>query len=575
MQKSHQLSVSVGEYSDRGVKEINQDFHDIFIPTNHQLTTKGIAIAIADGISSSDVSQIASKTSVTSFLIDYFSTSELWSVKKSAYRVLSAANSWLYAQSAKGKFPHDKNRGFVCTFSAMIIRSNIAHLFHIGDTRVYRLREGILEQLTQDHRMFVSQEKSYLSRALGIEKILSVDYDTYEVYKGDYYLFMTDGVYEYIKEDILINTITNEKQTLQERAKTVSDIALENGSNDNLTIQILKIENLPQSDLKEIDKELLNRPLPPILESNMLFDGYKVIREISASSRSHAYLALDTDHEKSVVLKIPSVDLQNDKASLERFLLEDWIAKRMSNPYLLKAHEREKEKNYLYNVTEYIEGQTLAQWIIDNPKVDLQTARDIATQIAKGLQAMHRQELIHQDLRPENIIIDSTKTIKIIDYGSVKVTGISDINTLIEQQNMLGTMLYSAPEYFLSEVGSSKSDIFSLAVIVYQMVSGKFPYATDVAKSTSKSLQKKLKYRTLYSEDSNIPLWVDAAMKKALEPSPYKRYGELSEFIYDLKHPNEALLKEHNVPFVERNPLLVWQSISFALLIVVIILLIK
>lgn len=575
MQESHQLSVSVGEYSDRGVKEINQDFHDIFIPTNHQLTTKGIAIAIADGISSSDVSQIASKTSVTSFLIDYFSTSELWSVKKSAYRVLSAANSWLYAQSAKGKFPHDKNRGFVCTFSAMIIRSNIAHLFHIGDTRVYRLREGILEQLTQDHRMFVSQEKSYLSRALGIEKILSVDYDTYEVYKGDYYLFMTDGVYEYIKEDILINTITNEKQTLPERAKTVSDIALENGSNDNLTIQILKIENLPQSDLKEIDKELLDKPLPPMLESNMLFDGYKVIREISASSRSHAYLALDTDHEKSVVLKIPSVDLQNDKASLERFLLEDWIAKRMSNPYLLKTHEREKEKNYLYNVTEYIEGQTLAQWIIDNPKVDLQTARDIATQIAKGLQAMHRQELVHQDLRPENIMIDSTKTIKIIDYGSVKVTGISDINTLIEQQNMLGTMLYSAPEYFLSEVGSSKSDIFSLAVIVYQMVSGKFPYATDVAKSTSKSLQKKLKYRTLYSENSNIPLWVDAAMKKALEPSPYKRYSELSEFIYDLKHPNEALLKEHNVPFVERHPLLVWQSISFVLLIVVIILLIK
>lgn len=575
MQKSHQLSVSVGEYSDRGAKEINQDFHDIFIPTNHQLTTKGIAIAIADGISSSDVSQIASKTSVTSFLIDYFSTSELWSVKKSAYRVLSAANSWLYAQSAKGKFPHDKNRGFVCTFSAMIIRSNIAHLFHIGDTRVYRLREGLLEQLTQDHRMFVSQEKSYLSRALGIEKILSVDYDTYEVYQGDYYLFMTDGVYEYIKEDILINTITNEKQTLPERAKTVSDIALENGSNDNLTIQILKIENLPQSDLKEIDKELLDKPLPPMLESNMLFDGYKVIREISASSRSHAYLALDTDHEKSVVLKIPSVDLQDDKASLERFLLEDWIAKRMSNPYLLKAHEREKEKNYLYNVTEYIEGQTLAQWIIDNPKVDLQTARDIATQIAKGLQAMHRQELVHQDLRPENIMIDSTKTIKIIDYGSVKVTGISDINTLIEQQNMLGTMLYSAPEYFLSEVGSSKSDIFSLAVIVYQMVSGKFPYATDVAKSTSKSLQKKLKYRTLYSEDSNIPLWVDAAMKKALEPSPYKRYSELSEFIYDLKHPNEALLKEHNVPFVERNPLLVWQSISFVLLIVVIILLIK
>lgn len=575
MKESTQLTVSIGEYSDKGAKEVNQDFHDVFIPTNHQLTTKGIAIAIADGISSSDVSQIASKTSVTSFLIDYFSTSELWSVKKSAYRVLSAANSWLYAQSAKGEFAHDKNRGFVCTFSAMIIRSNIAHLFHIGDSRVYRLRDGVLEQLTQDHRMFVSQEKSYLSRALGIEKVLSIDYDAYEVYKDDYYLFMTDGVYEHIKKDILINAITNPERSLQESAKVASDIALKNGSSDNLTIQILKIDTLANSDVKEIDKELLNKPLPPLLEANMLFDGYKIIREISVSSRSHAYLALDTDNGKSVVLKIPSIDLQNDKASLERFLLEDWIAKRMSNEYLLKAHEREKEKNYLYNVTEYIEGQTLTQWMRDNPKVDLHTVRDIATQIAKGLQAMHRQELIHQDLRPENIMIDATNTIKIIDYGSVKVTGISDINSLIEQQSILGTMLYSAPEYFLAEVGSSKSDIFSLAVIIYQMLSGKFPYGTNVAKATSKSLQRKLKYKSLYSEDSDIPLWFDAALKKALEPNPFNRYSELSEFIYDLKNPNETLLRQYNVPFVERNPTLVWQGISFILSIIIIILLTK
>jgi len=573
MKGPKKLTLDVGQYSHKGVKDINQDFHDLFIPNDHLLTTKGVAIAIADGISSSDVSQIASKTSITSFLIDYFSTSELWSVKKSAYRVLSAINSWLFAQSENGKYPYDKNRGYVCTFSAMIMRSHTAHVFHIGDTRIYRLRDGVLKQLTQDHRLFVTQEKSYLSRALGIQKELSIDYETYELEENDIYLFASDGIYEYIDKDILIDTILDPETTLQDNAKYITEMALEKESQDNLTIQIVKVDTLPRNDFKEIDKELVTKPLPPILEAGTQFDGYTIMRELSATPRSHTYLAIDEEKQNSVVIKVPSTELKSNKAYLERFLLEEWIAKRMSNNYLLKAYEQKREKKYLYSTTEYIEGETLTQWMKDNPKVDLQTLRDILTQIAKGLQAMHRQELIHQDLRPDNIMIDKTNTIKIIDFGSVKVSGISDINTFIEQESILGTMLYSAPEYFLSEVGSNKSDIFSLAVIAYYMLSGEFPYGTNVAKATSKALQRKLEYQSLYRDDLEIPLWVDAALKKALKPNPYERYDELSEFIYDLKHPNESLLKEHKVPLAKRNPLIIWQGISFVLFLWVILLL--
>lgn len=374
---------------------------------------------------------------------------------------------------------------------------------------------------------------------------------------------------------VLIDAILDESTTLQESAKIILDLAYENKSEDNLTIQIVKVDSLAQNDTKEIDKELLLKPLPPILEAGALFDDYKIMREISASPRSHTYLCVDTQTNDSVVLKIPSTDLQHDKAYLERFSLEEWSAKRMSNNYLLKAYNQTREKNYFYSVSEYVEGTTLAQWSRDNPKVDLQTLRDIVTQIAKGLQAMHRQEVIHQDLRPQNIMINATNTIKIIDFGSVKVAGIADINTLIEQENILGTMMYTAPEYFLNEVGSNRSDIFSLGVIVYEMLSGEFPYGTEVSKATSRAKQRKLVYKSLYRDDLEIPLWVDAALKKALAPNPRERYSELSEFIYDLKHPNEALMKEHRVPFVERNPVLVWKGISFLLSVFIIYLLAK
>ena len=165
---SDALAVSVGQYSDKGRKDINQDFHGVLVPKEPVLSTKGIAIAIADGISTSEVSHNASEASVRGFLDDYFCTSETWSVKKSADQVLNASNSWLHSQSQKSENRFDKNKGYVCTFSAMIIKSTTAHIFHLGDSRIYRLRKGELLQLTDYHRTWISSDRSYLSRAMGI-----------------------------------------------------------------------------------------------------------------------------------------------------------------------------------------------------------------------------------------------------------------------------------------------------------------------------------------------------------------------------------------------------------------------
>lgn len=112
---STQLAVSVGQCTDKGRKETNQDFHGVRIPTGAPLNLKGVAIALADGISSSQVSAIASKTAVDGFLEDYYSTSEAWSVKTSALRVLAATNSWLHAQTQRSANPYDKDKGYVCT----------------------------------------------------------------------------------------------------------------------------------------------------------------------------------------------------------------------------------------------------------------------------------------------------------------------------------------------------------------------------------------------------------------------------------------------------------------------------
>lgn len=572
---SDTLKISVGQYSDKGRKEINQDFHGVYMPKEPQLNSKGIAIAIADGISSSAVSHIASEAAVTGFLEDYFCTPEAWSVKKSAQRVLIATNSWLHAQTQQSQYRYDKDRGYVCTFSALIFKSNTVHIFHVGDTRIYRLQDNNLEQLTNDHRLWVSQDKSYLSRALGIDHHLEIDYQALPIEKGDRFLLMTDGVYEFVNNAFIINKIKEHGDDLATAATMIVNEAYRQGSSDNLTMQIVDVEELPYLNADEIYRQITELPFPPTLTARMIFDGYQIMRELHNSSRSHVYSAMDTETNTPVVIKTPSIDLRNDPAYLESFLMEDWIARRIDSPHVLKPCEQTRKRNYLYIVTEFIDGRTLKQWMIDNPNPDLETVRGIIDQIAKGLRAFHRLEMVHQDLRPENIMIDSSGTVKIIDFGSTRVAGLTEMNSPIERHPLLGTAPYSAPEYFLGENGTARSDLFSLGVITYQMLTGNLPYGTQVAKCKTKAALNRLTYHTILNNERAIPAWIDDAIRKAVHPNPYKRYEELSEFVHDLRYPNQTFLNKTHPPLIERDPVTFWKSISLILTIIVVTLLIQ
>lgn len=562
---TQQLRISAGQYSDKGRKEDNQDFHGICIPREPQLSGKGIAIALADGISSSAVSQEAAQAAVLALLEDYYCTSDAWSVKTSAEHVLVATNSWLHSQTQQSQHRYDRERGYVCTLSGMVIKSTTAHLFHVGDARIYRLKGGALEQLTEDHRVRVSSVQSYLARAMGMDRKLEVDYLPVPLTIGDVFLLATDGVYEFTDAAFVSAALNRCTDQLDQAAREIVYEAFRRGSGDNLTAQIIRIDELPSPESNEMYRQLSELPFPPLLEARMNFDGYQIVREIKGSARSHIYLAVDGDTGERVVIKTPSVDQSDNTAFLERFLMEEWIAKRINSPHVLKPCSQTRKRNFIYVVTEYIEGQTLAQWMIDNPKPDLPAVRGIIEQIAKGLQAFHRLEMVHQDLKPDNIMIDGTGTVKILDFGATRVAGILEIATPIEQINLLGSAAYAAPEYFLGENGSSRSDIFSLGLIAYQMLSGKLPYGAEVARARTKAAQKKLAYKTVLNEEREIPAWVDDAIRKAVEPNPFERYEELSEFVYDLHHPNNEFLNKTRPPLIERNPVIFWKSMSFVL----------
>ena len=308
------LKISAGQYSDKGRKESNQDFHGLYVPKEPQLSAKGIAVALADGISSSQVSQVAAQSAVTGFLEDYYCTSEAWSVRTSAERVLAATNSWLHSQTQQSQHRYDKDRGYVCTFSGMIIKSTTAHLFHVGDTRIYRLRDHELTQLTEDHRVWVSSKQSYLARALGIDRKLDIDYQPVQLEMGDVFLLATDGVYEYIDADFIIATIDACGGDLDGAAKRIVEEAYEQGSGDNLTLQIVRIDELPTRRPTRFSGRSPNC-LSSAARTARQFRRLPDRSRNQGQRRSHIYLAVDSETGESVVIKTPSIDLQADPAS--------------------------------------------------------------------------------------------------------------------------------------------------------------------------------------------------------------------------------------------------------------------
>src|SRR6187397_2200924 len=242
-----ELKISVGQFSDKGAKETNQDFHGVLIPDEPLLSLKGIAVVLADGISTSKVSRVAAESAVKGFLTDYYCTSESWSVRTSAQRVLEATNSWLHSQTRRSQYSYDRDRGYVCTLSAIVIKSTTAHLFHVGDSRIYRVSGNSLEQLTNDHRVIISSEQSYLGRALGVNPQLEIDYQMLKVEKGDTFVLVTDGIYEHAPDRQIAKTIRDGAADLDQAAAAIVRQAFEQGSQDNLTIQIIRIDEVPDS----------------------------------------------------------------------------------------------------------------------------------------------------------------------------------------------------------------------------------------------------------------------------------------------------------------------------------------
>ena len=548
--------IRVGQHSIAGAKERNDDSYGVVVPNPLLLGTHGIAMAIADGLSSSEGGKQASESCVKSFLEDYYCTHASWSVKKSVGVVLRAINGWLYAQ---GLTRHGSARGMATTFSGLILKNGTAHVFHAGDSRISRLRDGQLEPLTHDHRSLAGRGQSQLVRAFGVDQRLEIDYRAEPLEAGDVLIFTTDGVHDSLPAAGIAAALRTHASDLDGAARAIVELALAAGSTDNLTCQIVHVDQPGKPDAAAHLQTLTTLPFPPELAPGRVFDGYAIERELHTSNRSQIYLARDVASGEQVVLKTPSVNFEDEPAYIDMFAREEWIGQLVASPHTLKVLPPVRPRRHLYLVTEYVEGQTLRAWMRVNPTPDLAAVHAIVEQLAKGLRAFHRKDIVHGDLKPDNVMIDGAGHVKLIDFGACQAAGLAEAAVAGSEPQLTGTMDYTAPEQHQGERPTNRSDIYALGVLTYELLSGRLPYGRGFAGARDVS---RLTYIPLRQWREDIPVWVDAALEKAVHKDPTQRTEVLSALIEDLRRPNTALGYGRQRPLLERNPTLVWRTLA-------------
>jgi len=564
MHLSSRLNTTIGQATDKGPKEQNEDCLGIMMPEDPALTIKGMVAVIADGVSSAEAGKEASETCVKNFIGDYYSTPDSWTVKTSSQKVLTALNRWLYGQGQRFIEAH---RGYISTLSILVVKSRTAHLFHIGDSRIYRLRGRDFEQLTQDHSAYVSKDRAYLTRAMGMDIRLDVDYLTESVEEGDLFFLSTDGVHDFIPDKMIKSILQSSESDFETTCLKLIEVAKERGSDDNLSCQIVRIDQLPDASSDDVYTKLSDLPFPPFLEKGMILDGYRVLGEIHSSNRSQLYVVEDTESGQKWAMKTPSVNYEDDPAYIERFIMEEWIGRRIDCSNVVKVPVEGRKRQFLYYLCEYVEGDTLEDWIEHESKRDIEQVLNIVEQVTKGVRSLHRKETLHQDLKPDNIVLTKDGEVKLIDFGSCLVAGVNEIAVPFEREAILGTATYAAPEYKIQQAGSVSSDLFSIAMITYELLTGHLPFGDSFESCYTAQDFSRLKYKPAHHYNPMVPVWMDGALKKALSFSPELRHNTLSEFIYDLRHPNKHFMKLSNQPLLERNPLLFWQLTCGVLLV--------
>jgi len=551
------LELRFGYATDTGPRERNEDYAAFYAGSREQQARLGAVAAIADGVGGAKGGREAAELAVRSFIEGHLGQNETLGIQHNSARTVEAFNSWVHSIGRS-----DENlAGMACTLTVLVLRGRQVHVIHVGDTRAYRWRDGRLDQMTTDHAMTGAGLRHILTRAVGAEESIRIDYavDTLRLY--DRYLLCSDGIHGGVPNRQIADVLAR-RNAPEETARELVEAGIAARTGDNATALVVDVIGLPPADRSDLAFAAASLPLIAAPKAGATIDGFYLQAMLADGRYTRVFDAEDRIERRRVILKFPKPVTGAESVLRDAFLREAWIAARVRSPWVGEAIELPAgRRTALYTALPFYEGETLERRLSRPPGLTLTSGLDYAIKLAGGVAALHRAGVVHRDIKPENVMLEAIRDrevpgLRLIDLGVARLPHMEDIPAPYAP----GTPSYMAPELLAGAPGDERSDQFALGVTIYRMFTGAYPYGEIEPFSHPRFKRAK----PLAAHRPDLPAWLDEALARATAADREDRFGDVFEFIFALEHGaiRAAPPAPRRRPLYERNPLLVWKVVA-------------
>jgi serine/threonine-protein kinase len=543
----------VGQSSQGPVRGNNEDSLEFWQPTvPDEWRTRGAVVILADGVGGHGNGEIASRLACDFARRAFCDAKPGATTNQLLYQMFNAANLAVYDA---GMNRGGKDGRMLTTLTISVYRNNEVTIGHVGDCRVYAIQQGRIRRVTNDHsyagvqlklgiitveEAASSQLRSVLTRTVGQDPMIRLDTHTVVVTRGDKIIQCSDGLWSFVTEKEIYETAS--KFPPEEACKRLIEHVERRGGDDNLTIQIVQIESVERLSYyrgvpmyQKVNGNIMGTE-PEV--GQLLDNRFEITDLVARSGMASIYKANDIKDKRTVALKVPFMQFESDPGFFTRFRREQEIGTSLNHPYILRVDPDEGDRSRPYLVMEFLEGQTLGHLMRSLRPMPVQDALKIVSRISEALHYMHDHDVVHRDMKPENIMICNDGSIRIMDFGIAKVESQRRL-TFGGFTPAMGTPDYMAPEQVRGKRGDRRTDIYSLGAILYEMVTGSVPFE---GANPFLIMNARLSGDPVAPREKNpeIPAQVEEIILHAMARNPSERYQTAMEMKADLDHPESV-----------------------------------
>jgi serine/threonine protein phosphatase PrpC len=570
------FEVDIGYASRRGMREGNEDFAGALRADAHE-AERGLVAAIADGVSAGGEGRAAAQTTVMGLLADFFAAPATWEASVVLDRLIQAQNAWLADHNRRRQGAGHDAAAALTTLTALVLQGHGYTVAHVGDTRAWLLAAGELQPLTQDHAFDHPDLRSRLTRAVGLDDSVRIDFLQGETRVGESFLLTSDGVHGVLPRARLAALVG--AGSAQQSSEAIVEAALAAGSRDNATALVLRVLGLDAGRLEDELARGRRLAVPPRLAVGQQLDGY-TITALVADTGVHRLYQARTAARELVALKTLHESRASDPQERAMLAHEAWLGLRLTERYggAVRGLERDDcgfvrvreatGATALYSVFDWHGGRTLEQALAQGRRFTVAEVVAGATALARALGRLHRQGVIHRDIKPANLHLGDDGQWRVLDLG----VAVSGREPRAQRELHAGTPSYMNPEQWDGQPADVGSDLFALGATLYRWLTGRLPYG-DIEP------YQRARYRRDPQPPSRIrpdvPIWLDHLVLKAVARDPAQRFETAEELVLALERgAARALPAAGATPLIVRDPTVLWQialavSLLFNLLLVV------